>query len=58
MDNQTLKEFIIKGVVLDDERLKQGNQVFGKNYFDELLECIREIRDLILPKLMSNEAEN
>ena len=55
---QTLKEFIIKGFVLDDERLKQGNQVFGKNYFDELLECIREKRDLILPKLMSNEVEN
>ncbi|KHE92070.1 MAG: virulence RhuM family protein [Candidatus Scalindua rubra] len=41
---KTLKEFIIKGFVLDDERLKQGNQVFGKDYFDELLERIREIR--------------
>ncbi|MEE9431503.1 MAG: virulence RhuM family protein [Melioribacteraceae bacterium] len=41
---KTLKEFIIKGFVLDDERLKQGNQVFGKDYFDELLEKIREIR--------------
>ena len=41
---QTLKEFIIKGFVLDDERLKQGNRVFGKDYFDELLERIREIR--------------
>ncbi len=40
---QTLKEFIIKGFVLDDERLKQGRQ-FGKDYFDELLERIREIR--------------
>jgi hypothetical protein len=30
--------------VLDDERLKQGKQVFGKDYFDELLERIREIR--------------
>jgi hypothetical protein len=39
-----LKEFIIKGFVLDDERLKQGNNVFNKNYFDELLERIREIR--------------
>ena len=39
----TLKEFIIKGFVLDDERLKQG-KVFGKDYFDELLERIREIR--------------
>ncbi len=39
----TLKEFIVKGFVLDDERLKQG-KVFGKDYFDELLERIREIR--------------
>jgi hypothetical protein len=39
----TLKEFIIKGFVLDDERLKNG-QKFGKDYFDELLERIREIR--------------
>ncbi|HOD41552.1 MAG: hypothetical protein BWY32_02701 [bacterium ADurb.Bin243] len=41
---KTLKEFIIKGFALDDERLKQGNRVFGKDYFDELLERIREIR--------------
>ena len=40
---KTLREFIIKGFVLDDERLKQGNR-FGKDYFDELLERIREIR--------------
>jgi hypothetical protein len=40
---QTLKEFIIKGFVLDDERLKQG-QRFGQDYFDELLVPIREIR--------------
>ena len=39
----TLKEFIIKGFVLDDERLKQGKK-FGQDYFDELLERIREIR--------------
>jgi len=39
----TLKEFIIKGFVLDDQRLKQGKR-FGKDYFDELLERIREIR--------------
>ena len=41
---RTLKEYVIKGFVLDDERLKQGGQVFGKDYFDELLERIREIR--------------
>lgn len=40
---QTLKEFIIKGFVLDDERLKQGKN-FGIDYFEELLERIREIR--------------
>jgi hypothetical protein len=40
---QTLKEFIVKGFVMDDERLKQGAR-FGKDYFDELLERVREIR--------------
>ncbi len=40
---KTLKEFIIKGFALDDQRLKQGKK-FGKDYFDELLERIREIR--------------
>ena len=40
---QTLNEFIIKGFVMDDERLKQGKS-FGQDYFDELLERIREIR--------------
>jgi hypothetical protein len=40
---KVLNEFITKGFVLDDERLKQGRH-FGKDYFDELLERIREIR--------------
>ena len=40
---QTLREFVIKGFVLDDERLKL-NKRFGNDYFDELLERIREIR--------------
>ena len=39
----TLNEFIIKGFIIDDERLKQGKN-FGQDYFDELLERIREIR--------------
>lgn len=39
-----LKEFIKKGFVLDDERLKQGETVFGKDYFRELLERVRSIR--------------
>jgi hypothetical protein len=41
---KTLREYIIKGFVLDDERLKQGKK-FGKDYFDELLERIREISE-------------
>lgn len=39
-----LKEYIRKGFVLDDERLKQGQTAFGKDYFDELLERVRSIR--------------
>lgn len=39
----TLREYIIKGFVMDDDRMKQGTQ-FGKDYFEELLERIREIR--------------
>lgn len=41
---QTLKEFIIKGFVLDDNRLKQGQTIFGKDYFKELLRRVRSIR--------------
>jgi len=41
---QALKEYIIKGFILDDQRLKQGSQAFGQDYFDELLERIRDIR--------------
>jgi len=41
---RTLREFIIKGFVLDDDRLKQGKRVFGRDYFSDLLERIREIR--------------
>ncbi|MGP5076256.1 virulence RhuM family protein [Psychrobacter celer] len=41
---QILKEFIKKGFVLDDERLKQGKTVFGQDYFRELLERVRSIR--------------
>ena len=40
---KSLKEFVIKGFVMDDERLKQGKS-FGQDHFDELLERIREIR--------------
>lgn len=39
-----LKEYMIKGFVLDDERLKQGKTAFGKDYFKELLERVRSIR--------------
>ncbi|CAD0000520.1 virulence RhuM family protein [Flavobacterium salmonis] len=41
---QTLKEYIIKGFVLDDNRLKQGQAIFGKDYFKELLQRVRSIR--------------
>jgi hypothetical protein len=41
---QILNEYIRKGFVLDDERLKQGKQVFGEDYFLELLERVRSIR--------------
>lgn len=41
---KVLRELMIKGFVLDDERLKQGPTAFGKDYFDDLLERIREIR--------------
>ncbi|MDE6124065.1 MAG: virulence RhuM family protein [Eubacterium sp.] len=39
-----LKEYMTKGFVLDDERLKQGKTAFGKDYFKELLERVRSIR--------------
>ncbi len=39
-----LKEYMIKGFALDDDRLKQGNAAFGKDYFRELLERVRSIR--------------
>lgn len=41
---KVLHEYIQKGFVLDDERLKQGKQAFGKDYFRELLERVRSIR--------------
>jgi len=59
---KTLKEYIIKGFVLDDERLRQGNQIFDKDYFDELLErqsfedvLLTETRQKSMPKLMSGQ---
>lgn len=42
--NSILKEYIIKGFVMDDDRLKQGTALFGKDYFKELLERVRSIR--------------
>ena len=41
---KVLKEYLIKGFTIDDERLKQGKTVFGKDYFRELLERVRSIR--------------
>lgn len=42
--NKTLKEYIIKGYVMNDERLKNPDSFFGKDYFEEQLERIRDIR--------------
>lgn len=39
-----LKEYMIKGFAMDDDRLKQGRSAFGKDYFKELLERVRSIR--------------
>ena len=39
-----LKEYLVKGFALDDDRLKQGNKLFGKDFFKELVERIQEIR--------------
>ena len=39
-----LKEYMVKGFAMDDERLKQGRSAFGKDYFKELLERVRSIR--------------
>jgi hypothetical protein len=44
----TLKEYIIKGFAMDDERLKQGTTTFGKDYFKELL-----TRRLLYPRVLS-----
>ncbi len=41
---KVLREYMIKGFALDDERLKQGKTTFGRDYFEDLLERIREIR--------------
>ncbi len=41
---QLLKEYMLKGFIMDDERLKQGKQLFGQDYFRELLERVRSIR--------------
>ena len=41
---KVLKEYMIKGFVMDDERLKNPNYIFGEDYFDELLERIKNIR--------------
>ena len=41
---QTLRQYIIKWFVIDDERLKQAKTLFGRDYFQELLERVRSIR--------------
>src|SRR5574344_1674550 len=41
---KVLKEYMIKGVVMDDERLRNPNYIFGEDYFEEILERIKNIR--------------
>jgi len=54
-----LEEYIIKSFVLDDEQLKQGNQVFGRDYYHRIsvnnnqIRTLKKLRDTLLPKLMS-----
>ena len=50
-----LKEYMIKGFILYDERLKQGKQAFGKDYFRELLERVRSIRASERRKFLNRE---
>ncbi len=58
---KTLKEYIIKGFILDDKQLKQGNQVFGRDYFDKIsinkskIHTQQKLRDTLLPKLLSKK---
>ena len=42
-ETQVLKEYIVKGFSMDDERLKNSNNIFGKDYFEEQLARIRDI---------------
>lgn len=42
--NSVLKNYLVKGFAIDDDRLKQGKNFFNKDYFDELIEIVREIR--------------
>jgi len=58
---RTLKEYIIKGFVMDDERLKQGNRVFGRDYFNKIstnsnqIRTLTRLRDTLRPKLVGGE---
>lgn len=45
MATQILREYMLKGFVLDDDRLKQGENLLGVDYFKELLELVRSIRE-------------
>ena len=42
-----LREYMIKGFAMDDERLKQGQTLFGKDYFRELLERVRSMKESV-----------
>lgn len=53
---QILKEYIIKGFVMNDERLKHGEKVFGKDYFYELLQSVKQKANVYLLNLTKNES--
>ena len=55
---KVLREYMIKGFVMDDERLKNPNYIFGEDYFEETLERIRNYRyDVDIAKNYLNEKE-
>jgi hypothetical protein len=57
------KEYIIKGFVQDDGRLKQGNRVFGRDYFNKIsinsnqIRTLEKLQDTLLPKLICGEVQ-
>ncbi len=53
--NDTLKEYLIKGFVLDDKRLKQPHKVLGSDYFDELSRRLQDIGKINIGKIFTRQ---